>query len=158
MIRMSGRRQDKLANHLCGLLLDKASTGLWRLRGVCIGALGIVNCSFASGRSVADTLTCVRHGSDQQQTNGDKGTDYHLCAIKCLSVELEGLEICIRIAKFYRSILSITRPEEGVGVQSLGKNGLSATTSYNNPDDRTTGRKPVPQSLFCNGWPELSIK
>jgi hypothetical protein len=29
------------------------------MRGVCIGALGILNCSLASGRSVADTLTCV---------------------------------------------------------------------------------------------------
>jgi hypothetical protein len=59
MIRTGGRRQDRLANHLCGLLLARASTGLWRMRGVCIGALGILNCSLASGRSVADTLTCV---------------------------------------------------------------------------------------------------
>jgi hypothetical protein len=75
-----------------------------------------------------------------------------------LAVELEGLEISIRIAKLYRRILSITRSEEGVGILSLGKDGLAATASNNDPDNGAAGRKAVSELLFCDGWPELGAK
>ncbi|EKM80340.1 hypothetical protein AGABI1DRAFT_84801 [Agaricus bisporus var. burnettii JB137-S8] len=45
-----------------------------------------------------------------------RDADYHLRAIKQMSVELEGLEICVRIAKFYRGVFAITRSKEGIGV------------------------------------------